>query len=66
MAVKSKAAANKSGEFRLPIVTEITKAVTFYKAEEYHQNYFNLNSNAPYCRAVIWPKLLKLGLKFKK
>ncbi len=66
VAVKSKAAANKSGEFRLPIVTEITKAVTFYKAEEYHQNYFNLNSNAPYCRAVIWPKLLKLGLKFKK
>ena len=66
VAVKSKKAANASGEFRRPIVTEITKAATFYKAEEYHQNYFNLNSNAPYCRAVIWPKLLKLGLKFKK
>ena len=59
-------AANASGEFRNPIVTEITKASTFYKAEEYHQNYFNLNANAPYCRAVIWPKLRKLGLKFKK
>lgn len=66
VAVKSKKKADASGEFRRPIVTEITKAATFYKAEEYHQNYFNLNSNAPYCRAVIWPKLLKLGLKFKK
>ncbi len=63
---KSKKLADKSGEFKRPIVTEITKATTFYKAEEYHQNYFNLNSNAPYCRAVIWPKLLKLGLKFKE
>ena len=58
-------AAGKSGEFRSPIVTEITPAATFYKAEGYHQNYFNLNANAPYCRAVIWPKLRKLGLKFK-
>lgn len=65
-AEKSRKAAGRSGEFRNPIVTEITKASTFYKAEAYHQNYFNLNANAPYCRAVIWPKLLKLGLKFKK
>ena len=47
-------------------MTEIARAGTFYKAEAYHQNYFNLNSNAPYCRAVIWPKLRKLGLKFKE
>ena len=66
VAEKSMQAAGKSGEFRSPIVTEITRAGTFYKAEEYHQNYFNLNANAPYCRAVIWPKLNKLGLKFKK
>ena len=66
VADKSKKLTDKSGEFRRPIVTEVTKASTFYKAEEYHQNYFNLNSNAPYCRAVIWPKLLKLGLKFKE
>ena len=65
VAEKSLKAAGKSGEFRTPIVTEITPAATFYKAEEYHQNYFNLNANAPYCRAVIWPKLRKLGLKFK-
>ena len=66
VAEKSMKAAGRSGEFRSPIVTEITPAATFYKAEEYHQNYFNLNANAPYCRAVIWPKLRKLGLKFKK
>ena len=66
VAEKSKQAAGKSGEFRRPIVTEIARAGTFYKAEGYHQNYFNLNANAPYCRAVIWPKLNKLGLKFKK
>ena len=66
VAEKSMQAAGKSGEFRSPIVTEIARAGTFYKAEEYHQNYFNLNANAPYCRAVIWPKLNKLGLKFKK
>jgi len=66
VAEKSMQAAGKSGEFRSPIVTEITPAATFYKAEEYHQNYFTLNANAPYCRAVIWPKLRKLGLKFKE
>jgi|TARA_B100000475_G_scaffold2483_1_gene2164 peptide-methionine (S)-S-oxide reductase len=66
VADKSKKMADKTGEFKRPIVTEVTKASIFYKAEEYHQNYFNLNSNAPYCRAVIWPKLLKLGLKFKE
>ena len=65
VAEKSMQAAGRSGEFRSPIVTEITPAATFYKAEGYHQNYFNLNANAPYCRAVIWPKLRKLGLKFK-
>jgi peptide-methionine (S)-S-oxide reductase len=65
-AEKSKKAAGSSGEFRSPIVTEITRAGVFYKAEAYHQNYFNLNANASYCRAVIWPKLRKLGLKFKE
>ena len=51
-----------SGTYRNPIVTEIEKAGTFYEAEDYHQNYFNLNPNQGYCRAVILPKLKKLGL----
>ncbi len=47
------------------IVTKITKASDYYLAEDYHQNYFNLNPGRGYCQAVIWPKLVKLGLPFK-
>ncbi|MEM7792459.1 MAG: peptide-methionine (S)-S-oxide reductase MsrA [Verrucomicrobiota bacterium] len=49
-------------EFSAPIVTEITEASTFYLAEDYHQNYYQTNPNAPYCRAVIRPKMQKLRL----
>ncbi|MGE9294370.1 MAG: peptide-methionine (S)-S-oxide reductase MsrA [Puniceicoccales bacterium] len=52
-----------SGEFSRPIVTEITPATTFYPAEDYHQDYFERNSSAPYCQVVITPKLKKLGLE---
>lgn len=53
-------------DFADPIVTEITEASTFYPAEDYHQNYYNLNaSKNPYCRVVIDPKLRKLGLETK-
>lgn len=51
--------------FDKPIVTEISPAAKFYKAEDYHQNYFNLNSNAPYCSYVIRPKLEKFKKAFK-
>lgn len=53
---------NASGAFDNPIVTEITPFSVFYKAEDYHQNYYNLNGSAPYCSFVIKPKLEK----FKK
>ena len=46
-----------------PIVTEITPLTNFSTAEDYHQNYYNNHSNAPYCRFVIKPKLDKLKLK---
>ena len=62
IAVKSKEAKDKSGEFPSPIVTEITAASTYYPAEEYHQDYYRLNKAEPYCRFVIAPKLDKLGL----
>jgi peptide-methionine (S)-S-oxide reductase len=46
-----------------PVVTEITKAGTFWPAENYHQDYYRLNKGRnPYCSAVIAPKLKKLGL----
>ena len=44
-----------------PIVTEIRPLTIFYPAEDYHQNYYRLNSNAPYCKVVIKPKLEKLN-----
>lgn len=50
--------------FSDPIVTEITPASTFYEAEDYHQGYYFDNTGAGYCRAVIAPKLKKLGLKY--
>lgn len=46
--------------FKNPIVTEIEKLDTFFPAEKYHQDYFENNPNAPYCRFVIAPKLKKL------
>ncbi|MEO8350765.1 MAG: peptide-methionine (S)-S-oxide reductase MsrA [Chthoniobacteraceae bacterium] len=61
-----KAAAEKSkklaqAEFKDPIVTQIEPLAKFYKAEAYHQNYFNQNANKnPYCAVVIRPKLQKL------
>jgi peptide-methionine (S)-S-oxide reductase len=62
--VAEKAKADAAKDFPKPIVTEITKAGEFYPAENYHQDYYRLNKNRnPYCRAVISPKLKKLGLK---
>ncbi|MGP8020638.1 MAG: peptide-methionine (S)-S-oxide reductase MsrA [Limisphaerales bacterium] len=58
MAEKSKADAQKN--FKHPIVTQIVPLTTFYKAENYHQQYFDNNSSAPYCQMVIVPKLNKL------
>jgi len=50
--------------FDAPIVTEITPASTFYKAEDYHQNYFQENGGQPYCAYVIQPKLNKFAKEF--
>ena len=45
-------------------VTEIKPLGKFYEAEDYHQNYYKLNSAKPYCQVVISPKLAKLREKF--
>jgi peptide-methionine (S)-S-oxide reductase len=47
-----------------PIVTEVQPAVTFYRAEDYHQEYFQNHQSQPYCRFVVVPKLAKFRLKF--
>ena len=61
VAEKSKKEAAK--KFSDPLVTEIKPLTHFYEAENYHQDYYNNNQNAPYCRLVIKPKLDKLKLK---
>ena len=51
--------------FPAKIVTEVTKATTFYPAEDYHQDYFATNSRQPYCQAVVAPKVDKVRKVFK-
>ncbi|HVI45812.1 MAG TPA: peptide-methionine (S)-S-oxide reductase MsrA [Chitinophaga sp.] len=55
----------ESGAYDKPIVTEIAPLTTFYKAENYHQDYYNLNGSQPYCTYVIKPKLEKFKKVFK-
>jgi peptide-methionine (S)-S-oxide reductase len=43
-----------------PIVTEVTPLEVFYPAEDYHHNYFNQNTDQPYCRFVVAPKVEKI------
>ncbi len=54
-----------SRAFPGPIVTEVTKATTFYPAEDYHQDYFANNPAQGYCRAVVAPKVDKVQKVFK-
>jgi peptide-methionine (S)-S-oxide reductase len=46
------------------IVTEVGQLEKFYKGEDYHQDYFANNERAPYCRAVVSPKVNKAKTKF--
>jgi peptide-methionine (S)-S-oxide reductase len=45
-------------------VTKIEPLTTFYPAERYHQDYFANNTEQPYCRIVIEPKVVKFRKKF--
>ena len=58
---------DKSGAYNKPIVTEISGITKFYPAENYHQEYYELNKNTnPYCSVVIRPKLEKFEKVFAK
>ena len=56
---------DSSGAFDAPIVTEIVPFTKFYKAENYHQNYFNEHGAKPYCIFIIKPKVEKFKKVFK-
>lgn len=64
IAAKLKAELNAQKVFDRPIVTEITPFSNFYPAENYHQDYFNLNGMQPYCQFVVKPKVDKLKKYF--
>ncbi len=53
---------NEEKAYANPVVTEISPYTTFYKAEDYHQDYYNQNPNQGYCQFVVKPKMDK----FKK
>ncbi|MCC6252423.1 MAG: peptide-methionine (S)-S-oxide reductase MsrA [Bacteroidia bacterium] len=57
---------NNSLVYKSKIVTELSPFTVFYKAEDYHQNYYNNNKEAPYCKMVIVPKLEKANKLLKK
>ena len=57
---------NASKVFPGPIVTEVQPASTFYRAENYHQEYFANNPQQPYCSYIVAPKLAKFRHKFAK
>jgi|SRR5690554_91019 len=52
--------------FDSPIVTKISGAVEFYKAEDYHNQYLQNNPQNPYCQAVVNPKLQKFKQTFAR
>lgn len=54
----------EEGVWDNPIVTEVTKFDVFYKAEQYHQEYYEKNPNQAYCQIVIDPKVNKFRKKF--
>ncbi len=60
----SKAELDRSGRFKQPIVTEITPAQTFYRAEEYHQQFVRRHPDHPYVVVNALPKLDKLKKQF--
>src|SRR6187431_1584769 len=56
---------NNAKVYQNPIVTTLEPFTKFYKAEDYHQNYYANNKNQPYCQMVIQPKLEKFEKVFK-
>lgn len=48
------------------VVTEVVPLERFYLAEDYHKNYYENNSHAPYCQIVIAPKIEEMQRRFAK
>jgi len=66
LAIHYKKALDDSGAWDNPVVTAIDPFTAFYKAEDYHQNYYRSNPSAGYCLRVIRPKMEKFRKAFKE
>ena len=55
----------KENIFDHPVVTEITPFEAFYKAEDYHKDYYERNEDQPYCQFIVAPKVAKFKEIFK-
>lgn len=64
IALQAIEAARSSGNWKDEVVTELLPFTQFYPAEEYHDNYFALNGNQPYCQMVVRPKVDKFKKTF--
>lgn len=64
LAERYKQKLDASGAFKDPVVTEIVPLEKFYRAEDYHQNYFSQNESQPYCAFVVRPKVEKFRKVF--
>jgi peptide-methionine (S)-S-oxide reductase len=58
------AALNASGDYRVPVVTQLAPFEGFYRAEDYHQGYFRSNPYQGYCQIVVAPKVAKFRAHF--
>jgi peptide-methionine (S)-S-oxide reductase len=56
---------NDAKAYKAKIVTQVTPYTIFYKAEGYHQDFFNKNPDQAYCKYVIQPELEKFRSVFK-
>ena len=66
LALKAIAKLEKEKKYDNPIITQVRKFEQFYKAEDYHQNYYDKNKTYPYCSVVIDPKITKLLTQFSE
>lgn len=55
---------NKESIWDKPIITKVVSATTFYRAEEYHKDYYARHRDSAYCQQVITPKILKLQQRY--
>ncbi len=66
LATAMKEKLNRSGKSKGPVVTEITRFKTFYVAEDYHQDYYEIHPENPYVQSVSKPKVEKFMKEFKE